>query len=311
MHPLIASALISGPAVDLYDAIIADPPMSQRWLEEIRTLWGQPEHSSLSLFPSVQAQTIQLPSRDTNVMVDVQLMVPPQPTDQAVVYLHGGGWIAPMAGKHLGWAKRLACLSRRSVYAVHYRLAPEHPYPAALQDCLGVLNTVLQRHAGDVCIAGDSAGANLAAACDQWQRHHVERRPDRLLLICGVLDLQLERHRSMLELGVGHPYNGLELLALQRALYAPEQSLWDDPLASPAHGVLSDLPSTLVIVGEQDPLRDDGIDYVDRARQQGASLQLHVGIGMPHGFVMQHNFVPEAASAAEHQILSFLDREEH
>lgn len=310
MHPLIAAALNSGPAVDLYAALIADPPMSQRWLEEIRTRWGQPDHPSLALFPSVQEQTIQLPSRDTNVMVDVRLMVPPQATHHAVVYLHGGGWIAPMAGKHLGWAKRLACLSRRSFYAVHYRLAPEHPYPAALHDCLGVLDAVLQRHSGDVCIAGDSAGANLAAACDQWQRRQGERRPDRLLLICGVLDLQLERHRSMLELGVGHPYNGLELLALQRALYAPEQHLWDDPLASPAHGVLSDLPATLVMVGEQDPLRDDGIDYVNRAQQQGACPQLHVGIGMPHGFVMQHALVPEAAAAAEHQILNFLDCEE-
>ena len=188
MHPLIACALNSGPAVDLYNALIADPPMSQRWLEEIRTCWGQPEHPSLTLFPAVQEQTIQLPSRDTNVLVDVQLMVPPQATHQAVVYLHGGGWIAPMAGKHLGWAKRLAYLSRCSVYAVHYRLAPEHPYPAALQDCLGVLDTVLQRHPGDVCIAGDSAGANLAAACDQWRRRHGERRPDRLLrsVVCSI-----------------------------------------------------------------------------------------------------------------------------
>ena len=113
-----------------------------------------------------------------------------------------------------------------------------------------------------------------------------------------------------MELGVGHPYNGLELLALQRALYAPEQSLWDHPLASPAHGVLSDLPATLVMVGEQDPLRDDGVDYVDRARQQGASIDLHVGMGMPHGFVMQHTLVPQAAAAAEHQILGFLDSED-
>ena len=67
MHPLIASALNSGPAVDLYAALIAAPPMSQRWLEEIRTRWGQPDHPSLALFPSVQEQTIQLPSRDTNV----------------------------------------------------------------------------------------------------------------------------------------------------------------------------------------------------------------------------------------------------
>ena len=60
MHPLIASALNSGPAVDLYAALIADPPMSQRWLEEIRTRWGQPDHPSLALFPSVQEQNLMM-----------------------------------------------------------------------------------------------------------------------------------------------------------------------------------------------------------------------------------------------------------
>ena len=102
--------------------------------------------------------------------MNVCLLVPSNSTEDVVVYLHGGGWIAPMAGKHLGWAKALAFNSRRSVYAVHYRLAPENPFPAALFDCLGVLEEVFKRHSGNVCIVGDSAGSNLAAACDQWRR---------------------------------------------------------------------------------------------------------------------------------------------
>ena len=306
MHPLIASAISNGAAADLYASLIPDPPMSSQWLKEIRTRWGNPNHPSLDCFPEVTIHSIDLPSLERLNVVNVSLLVPSNSTEDVVVYLHGGGWIAPMAGKHLGWAKALAFNSRRSVYAVHYRLAPENPFPAALFDCLGVLEEVFKRHSGNVCIVGDSAGANLAAACDQWRRRREERRTDKILLICGVLDLELEAHRSMIDLGIGHPYNGLELLAFQRALYAPDRSYWTNALASPAHGSLNDLPPTLVIVGEHDPLRDDGLDYARKARSEGADIKTHVGKGMPHGFVMQQHLVPEASAEAEKQILAFL-----
>jgi acetyl esterase len=106
--------------------------------------------------------------------------------------------------------------------------------------------------------------------------------------------------------GKDHPYNGLELLAFQRAIYAPDQELWTDPCASPAHGDLGSLPQTLVIVGEDDTLCDDGVDFAKRALSAGAPVQLHIGEKMPHGFHMQHGLVPEAAAAAEQVILDFL-----
>ena len=307
MHPLIAKAIKHGPAADLYAQLVPAQPISNQWLNEIRESWGRKDHPSLQLFPEIRRTKRKVPSLKGEVSVDVDVFTPPYNSSGAIVYLHGGGWIAPMAGKHLGWAKRMAALCKRTVYAVHYRLAPEHPFPDGLEDCLAVLEQVFnsdQHH--DVCVAGDSAGANLAAAADQWQRIHQRRRPDKLLLICGVLDLQLEQHRSMHELGVGHPYNGLELLAYQRALYAPSGRDWTNPLSSPAWGDLSSLPSTLVIVGEHDPLRDDGLDYAEKARSCGTNLRVHVGAGMPHGFVMQHDLVPEAALKAEAEILHFL-----
>jgi acetyl esterase/lipase len=106
--------------------------------------------------------------------------------------------------------------------------------------------------------------------------------------------------------GKDHPYNGLELLAFQRAIYAAEQELWTDPCASPAHGDLGSLPGTLVIVGEDDTLCDDGVDFAKRAHSAGAPVQLYIGEKMPHGFHMQHGLVPEAAATAEQVILNFL-----
>ena len=310
MHPLIAESLKIGPAADLYAHLVPAQPISNQWLNEIRETWGRKDHPSLQLFPEIRRTKLKIPSLNAEVSVDVDVFTPPCHSTGAIVYLHGGGWIAPMAGKHLGWAKRMAALCRRTVYAVHYRLAPEHPFPGGLEDCIAVLGQAFHWHQQqDVCLAGDSAGANLAAAADQWQRIHQLRRPDRLLLICGVLDLQLEQHRSMQELGVGHPYNGLELLAYQRALYSPSSADWSNPLTSPAWGDLSCLPDTLVIVGEHDPLRDDGLDYAEKARSCGTHLKVHVGAEMPHGFVMQHDLVPDAAQEAEAQILRFLGLE--
>ena len=310
MHPLIAATFKKGPAADLYSHLVPAEPMSARWLHEIRESWGRQDHPSLKLFPDIRRSKQTIPSLKPGVSVAVEVLTPPGASTGAIVYLHGGGWIAPMAGKHLGWASRMAALTKRTVYAVHYRLAPEHPFPDGLEDCIAVLGEVFNsHHQHDVCIAGDSAGANLAAATDQWQRIHQRRRPDRLLLICGVLDLQLEQHRSMQELGVGHPYNGLELLAYQRALYAPSRADWTNPLASPACGDLSSLPDTLVIVGEHDPLRDDGLDYAEKASSCGTNLRVHIGAEMPHGFVMQHELVPGAAHAAEAEILRFMGRD--
>ncbi len=302
----LTCSMLNGPAGDLYRRLVPGVPMRDRWVAEIRELWGQREHSSLNDFADVAVREQFLPSLDVAIDVPVTIFTPAQATDDVFLYLHGGGWIAPASGKHLGWAKRIAALSLNTVVAVHYRLAPEDKYPSALRDCAGVLRSMENWFTGRITIGGDSAGANLAAALYFFCRGRGERLPEKLMLNCGVLDLELEKHASMMRLGKDHPYNGIELLAFQRALYAPEQDLWSDPLASPAHGDLGSLPQTLVIVGEEDPLCDDGIDFAKRARSAGAPVKLHVGEKMPHGFHMQHSLVPQAAAAAEQEILALL-----
>ena len=87
---------------------------------------------------------------------------------------------------------------------------PEHPYPAPLQDCLEVLRNFYKTHQSNLAIARDSADANLVTAFDQRQHQQQERRSDELVLVCGVLDLELESNQSMIEFATGHPYNGIE-----------------------------------------------------------------------------------------------------
>ena len=306
MNPELAAAIHSGPARDLYRSLGVDAPMSRRWLEEVRRLWGNPHHPSQELFTEIGRQSLSLPSCQQGIRCEAELFSPADPRPGAVVYLHGGGWIAPMAGKHLGWARRISALTQRRVYALHYRLAPEHPFPAALLDAAGAVLAVREHHGGPMVAIGDSAGANLAAACHHWLMDVGEQGLQQLTLICGVMDLELERHQSMLTLGIDHPYNSIEVLAYERSLYLPDASRWTDPLASPLRGDLKRLPATVVIAAEHDPLRDDNLDFAEAAKNQGANVTVHVGEAMPHGFVMQHELVPTAAAAAEAVILNAL-----
>jgi len=306
MKNTLTDFMLTGPAAALYRALVPTIPMRDRWIAEIRELWGNKEHQSLYDFPEVAVEEHAFSSLDSGIDIPVTIFTPPAASGDALLYLHGGGWIAPTAGKHLGWAKRIAALSRQTVYAVHYRLAPEDRYPSALHDVAGVFLAMKNTFHGRLTVGGDSAGANLSAAFWFFCLSNQVNRPDKLMLNCGVLDLELEKHDSMMRTGKDHPYNGLELLAFQRAIYAPDQALWTNPLASPAHGDLSTLPPTLVIVGEDDTLCDDGVDFANRALAAGAPVQLYIGEKMPHGFHMQHSFVPEAAAAAEKVILKFL-----
>jgi acetyl esterase/lipase len=176
-----------------------------------------------------------VPSLEAGIDVPITLCTPPGAGGDAFLYRHGGGWIAPASGKHLGWAKRIAALSGQTVMAVHYRLAPEDRYPSALHDAVGAFRAMENLFTGSITAGGDSAGANLAAALFFFCCQRGHRVPEKLMLSCGVLDLELERHASMMRSGKDHPYNGIELLAFQRALYAPGRNLWTDPCASPAH----------------------------------------------------------------------------
>ncbi|MBJ7394555.1 MAG: alpha/beta hydrolase [Akkermansiaceae bacterium] len=305
----LTEEMLNGPAAALYRALVPGVPMRDRWVAEIRELWGKKDHPSLDDFPKVERTERTFPSLDAGFDVPVTIFTPSDASGAAFVYLHGGGWIAPASGKHLGWAKRMAALSGQTVIAVHYRLAPEQRYPCALHDCVGVFQAIKDIFSGQITVGGDSAGANLAAALWFFCRDKGWFLPEKLMLNCGVLDLQLEKFLSMQVSGKDHPYNGLELLAFQRALYAPSHELWTDPYASPAHGDLSSLPSTLVIVGGEDTLRDDGVQFAERAKMLGVAVQLHIGEKMPHGFHMQHALVPAAAAAAEKVILEFLATE--
>jgi acetyl esterase len=217
---------------------------------------------------------------------------PPYPV---VVFFHGGGFVIGDLDTHDQVCRQLANGSRAMVIAVDYRLAPEHPWPAAPDDCLAATDWVLEHAAelgGDpsrVAVAGDSAGGNLAAVVAQARRERLQAQ----VLIYPATDLSMS-HPSIIENGDGYllTKEGMDWFM---GHYAPDV---EDITCSPlANHELAGLPPTLIITAEYDPLRDEGEAYAEHLREAGVPVSLTRYDGMIHGF-FQLGVVMDAGTKA-------------
>jgi acetyl esterase len=219
-----------------------------------------------------------------------------------VVYFHGGGFCIGSIGLMDNVARELVHASDAMVVSVEYRLAPEHPYPAGLDDCEKVTRWVLS-HASEldaspdrVVVAGESAGGNLSAAVTlRLQGDREAALAGQVLMYPGV-DGNSRGHRSRDE---------FEGIVLTRASsdgfwerYSGGRDLSRDPFAVPLQAPsLAGLPPAIVVLGGCDPLRDEGRAYAARLRADGVAVEEVCYPGQPHGFI---NFgVPAAAEAFE------------
>jgi acetyl esterase len=223
------------------------------------------------------------------------------PPSGLVVYFHGGGFCIGSIGLMDNVAREIAHASGAVVISVGYRLAPEDPYPAGLDDCEAVTRWALG-HADrfgvspdKVAIAGESAGGNLAAAVALRLRDAGDAAiAGQALMYPGVSGSV--RHPSDDE------FDGLILNQKAKdvfwSAYTAGQNLDDDPYASPLFAdSLSGLPPALVVLGGCDMLRDEGRAYASRLRNEGVVVEEVCYSGQPHGFI-NHGF-PAAEQAFE------------
>ena len=206
-----------------------------------------------------------------------------------MVYLHGGGWVVGSLATHDPFCRLLCAACGVAILSVDYRLAPEHPLPAALDDAAVALRWVQQKaaaHAIDtsrLALGGDSAGANIAAVTAHRAAAQGTPSLRALMLLYPVTDHPQAGHASYVENATG---NGLEagLMRWFWSQYAPGVAP-DDPAASPLHDPAVDaLPPTLVATAEYDPLRDEGIAYARHLERAGVQVT-HL-----HAPDMHHNF---------------------
>ena len=227
-----------------------------------------------------------------------------------LVYIHGGGWVAGSLESHRPLAARLAASSTIPTLLIDYRLAPEHPFPAGLNDCLDALEFAYSNGpnssgaGGQVVLAGDSAGANLAAAAVLELIARGSRVPDRLALMCAALDGSaniLRGESETVKLGNSE-------LEVVMAAYTQGRAAVDDPRISPLGApqwMLQRFPPTLLQCSLADFLLWDSLMFASRLATCGNRTVLSTWPQMPHVWHAFLELLPEAPAALD-EVANFL-----
>lgn len=216
-----------------------------------------------------------------------------------VVYLHGGGWVTGDLEYSDALCRHLAADAGCAVLSVDYRLAPEHPYPAPLNDAYGALQWAADHLAGGLplVVGGDSAGGALAAGAALRARDENGPRLAAQLLVYPVLDADLTRP-SYAENGQGLIL-GPDEMAWFWDHYLPDPQGRQTAPAAPLRAMdLAGLPPTVLVVADLDPLRDEGLAYARRLADAGVPITLRHVPGLVHGFLRFTARVEVAAALA-------------
>jgi acetyl esterase/lipase len=217
--------------------------------------------------------------------------------ERHVLFLHGGGYIAgsPRLYRHITW--RFADATEARIAALDYRLAPEHPYPAALEDAVSAWHALVAEEAdpSNIVIMGDSAGGGLALALGLRLRDAGSLPPAAIVAICPWTDLALTGN-SMINDAV--PFAGLHVENVRKLATAylggadPHE-----PYASPLYADLRGLPPTLIQVSGDERLLDDSVRIAERMKQAGCDVELEIWPGLPHVWHAFATILPEARQA--------------
>lgn len=220
----------------------------------------------------------------------------------AILFLHGGGWVMGGLRTHHFVARRLAGRTQLPVLAVDYRLAPEHPYPAAIEDSRKALHWFVERddihgvRVGSLSLVGDSAGGQLAAVLtNEFAAKSPEILLDSQVLLYPVTDLSERNIRdssSYQRLREGFPLVA-DTMKWFADNYVERGAIRERPDISPAFADLPDnLPDSYVITVDNDPLADEGIRYAEMLRSAGAGVVHDHLIGYAHGLFTSAGKIP-------------------
>lgn len=238
-------------------------------------------------------------TRDT-VMADTvpcEWIVPRKlATDRVLLYLHGGGFVFGLTPQHLKMGECLAQKLGSRVLMVDYRLAPEHPFPAALDDCETAYSWLLKQDvlAKNIAVAGDSAGGNLTLTTIMKLRDEGYPLPVAAACLSPVTDLTTIDHGRA---GFRDPLLPTNAVRMYHRSYVGHHDA-SDPLISPVFGNLRGMPPLLVHVGDDEILREDAIRIAKLAESAGVDVRLEIYPRMWH--VWQINLtLPQAAQSLD------------
>ena len=211
-----------------------------------------------------------------------------------IVYLHGGGYcFGSSLTTHKVGLTRLAKQTRLVCYSVDYRLAPEHQYPAALDDALIAWNHIVSQNPNcNIILAGDSAGGGLSLALMMYLRDNNKRLPDGLMLFSPWTDLTCSGETYQTKAKYD-PMFTTNMPKDSAKNYVPESIKKTDPYISPLYGSFTNLPRTLILVGENEILLDDSRLFAQKANESGVDIEIDIWPNMFHDWWLFGSFIPE------------------
>lgn len=237
-----------------------------------------------------------------------------QETEKIALFIHGGGFFLEMPRFHGAFLARLINHCAMKAVMPFYRLAPEHPFPAAVDDIISVYRSLIHQgyNPDNITVIGDSAGGNLALVLLQQALKEGLPQPACAVLISPVTDL------SNSAIDVDHPnikkdpmFNQHTVDHVSKLLFSNQNNQPDDPRASPLRGDFTGLCPLLFFAGSSEILLDHSTLATEKAKSSGVKAECHVWPGMPHTFPLFPAWIlPEAKHAIE-DIGQFITRETH
>jgi acetyl esterase len=288
LHPFFEKLLAQA-------AALSRPALSAGTPDEARAAFAA-MRGFLGPGPEVGAVSdLSLPTRSGSV--GARLYRPEGAEVGLLVYLHGGGWVCGGLDDFDGLMRRLVRHSQCAVLSVDYRLAPEHPFPAGLNDAVDALiwaeanRKRLLSAAVPLSVGGDSAGGNLAIAAAQSVQDRIALAAQ--ILFYPVTDCAMDGP-SYHDFSTGLPLTRADMAWFFRHYADPLR--WADPEVSPLRRIsLAGTPPTWIVSAEYDVLRDEAEAYAVRLASEDVAVEFQRATGMPHGFARMANHVDEAA----------------
>ncbi len=219
---------------------------------------------------------------------------------KTLLYLHGGAYVAGNCDTHRNLVSHIARAARMRALLPNYRLAPEHRFPAAIDDAVAVYRALLADGVApqDIYIGGDSAGGGLTAATLLSLRHTGDPMPAGAVMLSPFLDITASGE-TMHTRAEQDPWFDLEEVRLVASYYCKEKSEHTNPLVSPVFANVAGLPPVYIQVGDHEVLLSDATRFADKLEAAGGQIEIEVFPEMWHVFQMFVGKMPEARQAVD------------
>ena len=220
--------------------------------------------------------------------------------DKILFYLHGGAYVLGSRRTHRQLVSHMAKEAGVTAVLPEYRLAPEHPFPAAIDDAVAVYRALLESglKPEDIVISGDSAGGGLSVATLLALRHAGDPLPAAAVLLSPFLDVTASGESATTRADQD-PWFNVSDMAVVASYYCSDEAKWRDPLISPVFANVSGLPPMLIQVGDDEILLNDSTRLAEKLEAAGIDVEIEIWPNMWHVFQMFIGKMPESKKAVE------------